>query len=264
MKNWGSSYRFTAIPLLFFCFSISGTVNLPTLHGQESSRREAEVIKKIEEAGGNVMQISSADESREVSFYLAGKKITDQHLKEIGVVQNVKWLNLANTAVTDEGLKQIAGLDLQKLHLEKTGIGDAALMQLKEMKNLEYLNLYATSVTDKGMKHLNGLTKLKKVYVWQSKVTEAGMKALEEQIPGVEVIGESKLPVFVEKKEEKKMEKKPAAKPVSKEEQLATREKVLKQKEKSLNLKEAALKKREAELKKKEQELQKLSDDKKE
>jgi len=248
MKNSVAGYRISTIATLLFCSGIFGTVNLPTVRGQESSRREAEIIKKIGEAGGRVTQISSADASREVSFYLAGKKITDANLKDLGVVQNVAWLNLANTAVTNDGLKSIAGLDLRKLHLEKTAIGDAGLMHVKDMKDLEYLNLYSTSVTDDGLKHLSGLTKLKKVYVWKSKVTEAGMKALEKQIPGVKVIGESKLPVF---------------KPPTKEEKLAAREKELTKKEKALNSKEESLKKREEALKKKEQDLKKAADKKK-
>jgi len=251
MKQTAFKTRLSVAALLFFG-AMFFDANAPTLSAQdkvESSRREAETIKKISEAGGRVIQISSADASREASFYLAGKKITDAHLQDLGVVKNIKWLNLANTSVTNDGLKSIAGLNLQKLHLEKTGIGDAGLVHLKEMKDLEYLNLYATSVTDEGLKHLAGLTKLRKVYVWKSKVTEAGMKALEKQNPGVQVVGESKLPIF---------------KPPTKEEKLAAREKELKQKEKNLNSKEESLKKREEALKKKEQDLKKAAEEKKE
>lgn len=233
-------YRIGAVSALLICIGICAFVNPTTVLAQESSRREAEIIKEIGKAGGRVMQISSADASREVSFYLAGKKIADANLKDINVVQNVIWLNLANTSVTDGGLKNIAGLKLQKLHLEKTGIGDSGLMHLKEMEDLTYLNLYATKVTDEGLKHLTGLKKLRKVYVWQSQVTENGMKSLEKQIPGLKVIGESKLPK------------------ATKEEQLASREKKLNQKEKQLNEKEASLKKREQELKKKAQAIEKL------
>ena len=225
MKNHGTSYRKSSAAILLYCGSIFLSVNSPTVFGQdkqESSRRESEAIRKIEASGGKVMQISAADSSREASFYLAGKKITDAHIKGLDAVKDIVWLNLANTAITNEGLKQIAALKLQKLHLEKTGIGDDGLVHLKEMADLEYLNLYATSVTDKGLKHLTGLKKLKKVYVWQSKVTEAGMKELEKQVPGLEVIGESKLPVFE----------------VSKEDQLKAREAAIASKEKELKKRE--------------------------
>ena len=249
----------TALLLLCFCFSV--VVNQPTVLAQnqkESSRRQIEIIEKIETAGGRVMQISSADPTREVSFYLAGEKIKDEQLKGLSAVENVIWLNLANTAITNDGLKHISDMKLTKLHLENTGIGDEGLMHLKEMKDLTYLNLYATSVTDKGLKHLAGLSKLKKVYVWQSKVTKAGMKELEKQIPGLKVVGESKLPVFVKKAEEKKPDAKPAA-----NKKLGKRAKALNKREKALNEKEAALNKREEELKKKEQAFENRSKEKK-
>jgi len=213
-----------------------------------------EVIKKIEAAGGRVAQISSADSTREVSFYLAGKKVEDQHLKDLGVVKDVVWLNLANTGITNDGLKEIAGLKLQKLHLEKTGIGDAGLAHLKDMSELEYLNLYGTAVTDEGLKQLTKLSKLKRLYVWQSKVTKEGMKSLEKQIPGLQVVGESKLPVARPKKE--KEDKKKAKKGAS-DGDLKAREKAVEKKEKELKDKEASLKQREEALKKKEQQLDK-------
>jgi len=252
--------RIFALAVLFVCCELFGAVKSPTVFAQdkeESSRREMEVIRKIEAAGGRVMQISSADSTREVSFYLAGKKVEDQHLKDLGIVQNVIWLNLANTGVTNDGIKEIAGLKLQKLHLEKTGIGDAGLAHLKDMSDLEYLNLYGTAVTDEGLKQLAKLSKLKKLYVWQSKVTKEGMASLEKQIPGLKVIGESKLPVAPPKKEEDKKAKKGA-----KAGQLKAREKAVEKKEKELKDKEAALQKREEALKEKENQLNKEADKK--
>ena len=245
MKNCDISGRKSSITFLLFCCGVFLSVKSPTVLGQdkeESSRRETEVIKKIKANGGKIMQISSADSSREASFYLAGKKITDAHLKDLGAVRDVVWLNLANTAVSNDGLEKIAGLKLKKLHLEKTGIGDAGLVHLKEMVDLEYLNLYATAVTDEGLKHLTGLKKLKKVYVWQSKVTEAGMRELEKQIPGLKVVGESKLPVFEEPKVSKEDQLK------AREDAIAKKEQELKKKEKSLNEKVEAIKKKVQEL----------------
>lgn len=222
---------------------------------EESSRREAEVMKRVEACGGRIMQISSADNSREVSFYLAGKNVKDEHLKDIVALKEVVWLNLANTGVTDAGLKEIVGLNLKKLHLEKTGVGDAGLMHLKDMKDLEYLNLYATSVTDAGLKHLEGLSNLKKLYVWQSKVTKEGMKALEGKIAGLKIIGESKLPVPPPPAKKKEAEKKKEAKKETPADKLKAREAAVQQKEKELKAKEEALKKREEALSKQEQEL---------
>ena len=252
--------RIIALAVLVAACEMCGVVKCPTVFGQEkqeSSRREAEAIKNIEAAGGRVMQISSADSTREVSFYLAGKKVEDKHLSDLGAVKDVIWLNLANTGITNDGLKQLSGMKLQKLHLEKTAIGDEGLVHLKEMTDLEYLNLYGTSVTDEGLKHLAKLNNLKRLYVWQSKVTKEGMENFEKQIPGLKVIGESKLPVSPPPKKKENAEK-DGKEP--KAENLKAREEALQKKEKELKEREAKLKEREESLKKKEKELGKGSD----
>ncbi len=169
---------------------------------------EMDVIKQLEAAGGRVMNISAENEDKDVSLYLAGEAIQDEHVLLLRNISNIKWLNLANTAVTDAGLEGLAEMKLTKLHLEKTGIGDAGMVHLKDQKELEYLNLYATKVTDAGLEHLAGLKKLRKLYVWQSGVTEAGMAKLNEQLPELEIVGEVKVksPVVEEKEGETKGE----------------------------------------------------------
>ena len=110
---------------------------------------EATAIKQIADAGGKVSRISSANDDREISFYLSSKPIGDAQLQSISHVGNVVWLNLANTKISNAGLKSIASIkSLARLHLEKTKISDDGLKHLAKLENLEYLNLYATEVTD--------------------------------------------------------------------------------------------------------------------
>ncbi len=186
----------------------------------QSSRRETEAIKKIEDAGGRVYRISAADSSREVSFYLSSKPIGDEQLKGIDAVSEIIWLNLAGTEITNDGLEHLATLPLQKLHLERTKIGDDGLKHLKSLKDLTYLNLYDTKVTDAGLEHLQGLKQLKKLFVWKSEVTDAGIKTLNEALPDLKIVGELKLePVVVEEpKKEEPVKEEAKAEPAKKEE----------------------------------------------
>jgi hypothetical protein len=62
------------------------------------------------------------------------------------------------------------------------------MMHLGHLPALEVVNLYGTGVTDAGLQHLANLKHLKKIFLWQSKVTENGAKQLRAAIPGVEVI----------------------------------------------------------------------------
>jgi hypothetical protein len=186
-------------------------------YGQEKGSTETQAIKQIEESGGRVVNISAADNSREVSFYLSSKPIGDAQIAGLKSISNIIWLNLAGTEITDSGLQQISGLPLKKLHLERTKIGDEGLKHLKSASQLTYLNLYGTQVTDAGLEHIKSLPELKKLYVWKSKVTEAGIAAMQKTHPDLMIVGELKLkPVIIEppkKPEAKKPEaKKPEAK----------------------------------------------------
>ena len=197
-------------PLISFLgLSLILSINASFLSAQENSNKkgESEAIKKIQNAGGRVQRISAADESIEISFALSDKPVGDDQIASVRSFKNVIWLNLAGTKVTGEGLKHIAKLPLQKLHLEKTSIGDDGLKHLKELKDLVYLNLYDTQVTDAGLKHLKGLKNLRNLYVWKSKVTATGMKQLNQALPQLTIVGELKLKP-VKKEEPKKADNK--------------------------------------------------------
>lgn len=162
----------------------------PVLYGQIS---EKEAIEQLEALGGRVTAIAANTDDREVSLYLAGEDVTDQHVALLKEIANIKWLNLASTSVTDQGLEDLAEIPLTRLHLEKTAVGDAGLIHLKDQKELVYLNLYGSKVTNKGLEHLSGLTNLRKLYVWQTSVDQTGIEWLQGKLPELEVIGEVKL-----------------------------------------------------------------------
>jgi hypothetical protein len=57
-----------------------------------------------------------------------------------------------------------------------------------QLEGLEWLNLYGTQVTDAGLMKLKELGNLQKIYLWQSKATAEGAKALKADLPGLEII----------------------------------------------------------------------------
>jgi uncharacterized membrane protein len=109
-------------------------------------------------------------------------------LSFLSLSEQLTWLNLSETAATDDMLAYLADMkNLTRLHLQNTNITDDGLKHLKGLQYLEYLNLYGTSVTDDGLKELAMLINLKRVYVWQTKVTMEGVAKLRQMLPGVEV-----------------------------------------------------------------------------
>ncbi len=93
---------------------------------------------------------------------------------------NVEKLDLNNTRMNDEGMKQVAGMKkLRYLSLRDTVVTDEGLRQLAELRDLETLDLFGLRLTDRGVSHLRGLTKLKRLNILGSALTDAGVEALE-------------------------------------------------------------------------------------
>lgn len=150
---------------------------------------DAQALEKIRQLGALALPLAANTHALTIDFRSAAQTAGDAALETLApVAQQVVWLNLAATKVTDAGLARLAGLkNLQRLHLERTGIGDDGLAHLRDLTELRYLNLYGTKVSDKGLEHLKGLKKLRSLYVWQTQVTEAGAEALVKAIPGLYV-----------------------------------------------------------------------------
>jgi len=132
---------------------------------------------------------------------LSRKKVTDADLKVISSIKTVTELllggtladknargALAATGVTDEGLKSIAQMpNLRKLQLEGANITDAGLKHLSGLKNLTDLILNNTKVTDAGMEAVSQIPKLQNLTLFGTKVTETGVGTLKRAKPDLKI-----------------------------------------------------------------------------
>ncbi len=147
-------------------------------------------IDALKKAGLLVLPVSKTQNQLEVSAVNAPNFGDEQAGLLAKLNQQIIWLKLGDTHITDAALSQVAMLkNLQKLHLERTSITDAGLKQLKALPYLEYLNLYGTNITDAGLTELAGLKSLRTIYVWQTRTTPTGLAALKRALPGVDIIG---------------------------------------------------------------------------
>lgn len=148
------------------------------------------VVEELKKTGLLVLPLSKEQNQLEVSAVNARMFNDAQAASLPKLSQQIVWLKLGETEVSDATLVQVAMLkNLQKLHLEQTRVTDAGLKQLKGLANLEYLNLYGTAVSDAGLAELTGLKNLKTVYLWQTKTTGQGIAVLKKALPKLEVIG---------------------------------------------------------------------------
>lgn len=138
------------------------------------------VIDELTELGAIAMPIDMKSPLLRVNLQFVGEAANDDLLmKLMPLTGHLTWLNLAGTAVTDEGLAALASFPkLTRLHLEKTQVGDEGVAAITNLEHLEYLNLYGTNVTDVGLIHLTKLPNLKKLYLWESQASPKGANAL--------------------------------------------------------------------------------------
>ncbi len=146
-------------------------------------------IQALTDMGVLVMPLSQETNLLQATFLNVAEDFSDDDLTLLEpVAEQMAWLNLGRSSVTDAGMQYIKELkNLSKLHLEKTAVTDDGLAHLSGLERLEYLNLYGTAVSDNGLQHLKPLKNLSALYLWQSNATKEGAASLQTEIPGLEV-----------------------------------------------------------------------------
>lgn len=149
----------------------------------------AEISAKVKSLNASLMPLAQDTELLRLSVINATDKFGDKEVAILApIAQYILWVDLGRSKITDASAETLAKMtNLERLHLENTKITDAGLANLGSLQKLHYLNLYDTKITDAGIAKLATAKGLKKLFVWQTGVTKAGAKALEGQIPGLQV-----------------------------------------------------------------------------
>ncbi len=146
-------------------------------------------IQALRKAGLIVNTLSQDQNLLEVSAVNAPQFSDKDIALLLPVAEQVTWLKLGGTKITDGGLKEIGKLkNLTKLHLEHTGITDQVIAQIKALPHLEYLNIIDTKIGDAGFKNIAALKGLRSIYVWQSAVTDSAVAQTARQNAGLQIV----------------------------------------------------------------------------
>ena len=78
--------------------------------------------------------------------------------------------------------------EVVEVDLYRKKISDAGLADIKGLTSLEALNLNSCrQVTDAGLVHLKGLTNLEDLDLGETKVTDAGLAAMQQTLPNCKI-----------------------------------------------------------------------------
>lgn len=146
---------------------------------EEVRAADDETLRKLMQAGVNPMPVAEGSHHLMVTF--TGKKeISDEQLNGLQDIANqLVWLNLSYSGITDAQLEKIAGLgNLRVLYLNYTGITDDGLSKLATLTGLRWLSLVGTNVTDASVPVLSRLAELDRLYVYQTDVTWEALEPL--------------------------------------------------------------------------------------
>ena len=114
--------------------------------------------------------------SRLASLDLECCSVTDAGVAALRGCLNLGRLVLSDTATSNAGLRQLAGLPLHTLSLSFTGVTDVGLDGLSPV--LEDLRLDTRGITDAGLRLLSHLTRLRRLDLFGARVSDAGLPHL--------------------------------------------------------------------------------------
>lgn len=135
-----------------------------------------ESLRNLNAVGVKPMLLAEGSHYLMVNF-TSSETISDEQIKAlIEVKDQLVWLNLSYSGVSDQQMEAISKLtNLRVLYLNYTKVTDAGLSLLSSLTELRLLNLVGTTATDKSIPAFLKLEKLTNLFVYQSQLTSKGI-----------------------------------------------------------------------------------------
>jgi hypothetical protein len=124
--------------------------------------------------------LALAAELRNISsLSLAETMVTDHGLRQLRGVGGLEELRLGRTNVGDRGLENLGGMtSLRSLGLAGTRVTDVGMLWVRSLPHLEHLGLADTQVTDEGLRHITGLMGLSSLQLAGTRIGDRGLEHL--------------------------------------------------------------------------------------
>ena len=108
----------------------------------------------------------------------------DAAFRRLGHLSNLRWLDIGDTLITDEGLAFVRGLTrLKELTLLNTQIGNGGLHHLELLSSLKHLDLMGTKINDEGFDGLSRLRGLQYLRILDTDISYPTYARLKRALP---------------------------------------------------------------------------------
>ncbi|NIG57547.1 c-type cytochrome domain-containing protein [Chitinophaga sp. Cy-1792] len=145
-------------------------------------------IQALTDKGLKVLQVGDADHHLAVSGYTAGNFSDKDISLLLPVKEQLIWLDLSGTAITDAGMSAIGQLPhLTRLDIRKTAIQGKTLQELNHCTDLRYLNIGQNNCSAADIGVLKGNKNLQQLYLNETQVNKSMLSQLQHDLPGLKI-----------------------------------------------------------------------------
>ena len=157
---------------------------IPDIPGTPVAKSDETAVKKLKDIGAMVIPVSQNSNYLYVNFVTTTDLSDKQMQLLLPLKEQLIWLKLGNTSITDSALQIISQLkNLTRLQVDHTKITDKGLTSLGSLLQLRYLNLVGTAVTAQGVMQLRDLKNLQSIYLYQTAVAISDWNSLKKAFP---------------------------------------------------------------------------------
>jgi mono/diheme cytochrome c family protein len=179
-------------PLLAAELGIGGSASPAGVEVPPTVSADPALVARLYAAGFLVRQVSQTDAHMSVSVYSPGTHVgAEQVAALLSAADQIVELNLEDAGIDDAVAADLSKLTaVTHLRLSRNALTDGGVAPLASLPRLEHLNIYGNAgVTDASVDALVAAPSLRRLDVWQTGITGAGIASLRQRRPDLAVQG---------------------------------------------------------------------------
>jgi Leucine-rich repeat (LRR) protein len=188
-------------PLLNAILNSGGDVSAAVKEVAEDVKRNEDgklthVEFRLSQIGDNGLERLKELPEIESLHFVYCRRITDDGMRFIAEMKNLKDLTLSHTNVGKRGISKLVTLrQLEKLDLTTNRVGsrtnepldNLSMRNIAELKQLKSLSLHGVAINDSGLLHLEALEGLESLDLRSTQVSAEGLSRFKKRVPNCDI-----------------------------------------------------------------------------